>query len=111
MIYYIKNRFNSEGNATALEWSGVCQRGICYYCATIPIPSIPIAHCKDGRSCLPDGRIVISNVGILSWNYMKWMPMEIFYAITLISVTIGIVLMIIFFLVLILKTRAKVKSQ
>ena len=75
-------RFDENGKAKSLEWKGSCQKGVCYQCAVVPIPSIPFSQCGDGRSCRWDGKYAISPSGMLSWSYFFLQPMEItFYAV------------------------------
>ena len=66
-----ENRYNANFTAKVVEWEGSCQRGICEECSIQnPMPTIPTAHCDDGRSCLFTNRIGIAPVGILSMSFL-----------------------------------------
>jgi len=63
-------KVNYDGHGAALwkEWEGSCQLGICFKCGQTPVPSLPIAQCQDGRSCVKSS-MEYAAAGILSWAY------------------------------------------
>ncbi len=52
--------------------------GVCYECSIDnPIPSIPRAHCNDGRSCIPNMKFGYAEIGILSYSFIKYNPVSV----------------------------------
>merc|ERR1711862_402836 len=101
----------TSGIPEALEWQGVCIQGTCFQCSSVPIPSIPFAHCEDGRSCRYDGVFTIAPAGMLSWSYFWYQPMEVVFFTALLFGTITLLAFFVMLIYTVVNTRNKVKKD